>query len=242
MSDATTPSQTSGVPRHIAVIMDGNGRWAKQRGLSRHAGHRAGVENIRPIIRAAADIGVQFLTLYAFSTENWRRPSLEVQGLMTILSEFLDREVDNLRNENVRIVHLGSFDGVMPHLAEKIRQAVARTSHCTRITLAVAFNYGGRHDIINAIQTIIASGVPAHAINEALISAHLSTRGIPDPDFIIRTSGEWRLSNFLIWEAAYSEYWTCPVFWPDFTPELLQQAVSDYGKRDRRFGGLTSKT
>ncbi|MFN5367831.1 MAG: polyprenyl diphosphate synthase, partial [Roseiflexaceae bacterium] len=128
MSDATTPSQTSGVPRHIAVIMDGNGRWAKQRGLSRHAGHRAGVENIRPIIRAAADIGVQFLTLYAFSTENWRRPSLEVQGLMTILSEFLDREVDNLRNENVRIVHLGSFDGVMPHLAEKIRQAVARTS------------------------------------------------------------------------------------------------------------------
>lgn len=242
MSDATTSQPTSAAPRHIAIIMDGNGRWAKQRGLSRHAGHRAGVENIRQIIRAAADIGVQFLTLYAFSTENWRRPSLEVQGLMTLLGEFLDREVDNLLKENVRIVHLGTFDGVMPHLAEKIRHAVARTSHCTRITLAVAFNYGGRNDIVHAIQAIVASGVPASAINEAMVSAHLSTRGIPDPDFIIRTSGEWRLSNFLIWEAAYSEYWTSPVFWPDFTPELLQQAVNDYAKRDRRFGGLTSKT
>ena len=242
MSDATTSQPTSAAPRHIAIIMDGNGCWAKQRGLSRHAGHRAGVENIRQIIRAAADIGVQFLTLYAFSTENWRRPSLEVQGLMTLLGEFLDREVDNLLKENVRIVHLGTFDGGMPHLAEKIRHAVARTSHCTRITLAVAFNYGGRNDIVHAIQAIVASGVPASAINEAMVSAHLSTRGIPDPDFIIRTSGEWRLSNFLIWEAAYSEYWTSPVFWPDFTPELLQQAVNDYAKRDRRFGGLTSKT
>lgn len=241
MSDTTTPPQTSVAPHHIAIIMDGNGRWAKQRGQSRHAGHRAGVENIRPIIRAAADLGVQVLTLYAFSTENWRRPSLEVQGLMTILSEFLDREVDNLRNENVRIVHLGTFDGVLPHLADKIRHAVASTSHCTRITLAVAFNYGGRNDIVNAVRAIVASGVPADAITEALISDHLSTRGIPDPDFIIRTSGEWRLSNFLIWEAAYSEYWTCPVFWPDFTPALLQQAITDYAKRDRRFGGVTTK-
>lgn len=241
MSDSTTSHQASGAPRHIAIIMDGNGRWAKQHGQSRHAGHRAGVENIRPIIRAAADLGVQYLTLYAFSTENWRRPSLEVQGLMTILGEFLDREVDNLRNENVRIMHLGTFDGVMPHLAEKIRHAVKSTSHCTRITLAVAFNYGGRNDIVNAVRAIVASGVPAAQVSEAMISEHLSTHHIPDPDFIIRTSGEWRLSNFLIWEAAYSEYWTCPVFWPDFTPELLQQAVNDYGKRDRRFGGLTSK-
>jgi undecaprenyl diphosphate synthase len=239
MNDATASPK---LPRHIGIIMDGNGRWAKGRGASRHEGHRAGVENIRPIIRATADFGVPYLSLYAFSTENWRRPSLEVQGLMTLLGEFLDREVDNLIKENVRIRHLGSFDGISSHLAHKINQAVARTQHCTRITLGVAFNYGGRQDIVSAVRQIVANGTPASQITEELISQHLSSHDIPDPDFIIRTSGEWRLSNFLIWEAAYSEYWTTPVFWPDFTPQHLQQAIDDYGKRDRRYGGLSKST
>lgn len=239
MNDATASPK---LPRHIGIIMDGNGRWAKSRGALRHDGHRAGVENIRPIIRATADIGVPYLSLYAFSTENWRRPSLEVQGLMTLLGEFLDREVDNLINENVRIRHLGSYEGISQHLANKINQAVARTQHCTRITLAVAFNYGGRQDIVNAVRQIVANGTPANQITEELIAQHLSSHDIPDPDFIIRTSGEWRLSNFLIWEAAYSEYWTTPIYWPDFTPQHLQQAIDDYAKRDRRYGGLSKST
>jgi undecaprenyl diphosphate synthase len=161
---------------------------------------------------------------------------------MTLLGEFLDREVDNLIKENVRIRHLGNYEGISNHLAHKIRQAVARTQHCTRITLGVAFNYGGRQDIVNAVRQIVADGTPANQITEELISQHLSSHDIPDPDFIIRTSGEWRLSNFLIWEAAYSEYWTTPVFWPDFTPQHLQQAIDDYAKRDRRYGGLSKST
>ncbi|MFM2031958.1 MAG: hypothetical protein RLZZ297_723 [Chloroflexota bacterium] len=241
MTDAAAGHETKRMPRHIGIIMDGNGRWATAQGRSRHAGHRAGVENIRPIIRAAADLGVDFLSLYAFSTENWRRPTLEIQGLMLLLGEFLDREVENLVHENVRIQHLGTLAGIAPHLADKIRSAIARTAHCTRITLCVAFNYSGRQDIVNAVKAIIADGIPADAITEHVVSQHLSSNGVPDLDLIIRTSGEWRLSNFMIWEAAYSEYWPTPVFWPDFTPELLQQAVEDYGKRDRRYGGIGTK-
>ena len=241
MTDATASTDNQRIPRHIGIIMDGNGRWATQKGRSRHAGHRAGVENIQPIIRAAADMGVKFLSLYAFSTENWRRPSLEVQGLMMLLGEFLDREVDTLIKENVRIQHLGSLTGIVPHLADKIRHSVARTAHCTRITLCVAFNYSGRQDIVNAVKSILASGASADDVTEQRISEHLSSHGVPDLDLIIRTSGEWRLSNFMIWEAAYSEYWPTQVYWPDFTPQLLQQAIDDYGKRDRRYGGVGSK-
>jgi undecaprenyl diphosphate synthase len=186
-------------------------------------------------------MGVKYLSLYAFSTENWRRPSLEIQGLMMLLGEFLDREVDTLIKENVRIQHLGSLTGITPHLADKIRHSVARTSHCTRITLCVAFNYSGRQDIVNAVKSILASGVSEADVSEQLISEHLSSNGVPDLDLIIRTSGEWRLSNFMIWEAAYSEYWPTQVYWPDFTPQLLQQAIDDYGKRDRRYGGIGSK-
>lgn len=241
MTDAAPSRDHKRVPRHIGIIMDGNGRWATSRGRSRHAGHRAGVENIRPIIRAAADMGIEFLSLYAFSTENWRRPTLEVQGLMLLLGEFLDREVDNLVRENVRILHLGTLSGIAPQLADKIRSAIDRTKGCTRITLCVAFNYSGRQDIVNAMKSIIESGVPADSITEAVVSQYLSSNGVPDLDLIIRTSGEWRLSNFMIWEAAYSEYWPTQVYWPDFTPELLQQAVEDYGKRDRRYGGIGTK-
>ncbi len=236
MSSAT--NDRPAVPRHVAIIMDGNGRWAKQRGLPRLAGHHAGTENIRRIVTASAELGVRYLTLYAFSTENWTRPSAEVSGLMRILSEFLDRELNNLHREGAQIRHLGRMDNVSPLLQRKIESACAMTSTNSRITLAVAFNYGGRADIIDAVRALVASGVSVDAITEAQIDAHLSTSGMPDPDLIIRTSGEWRLSNFLIWQAAYSEYWTTPIFWPDFGAEQLQQAIDDYGQRERRFGGL----
>jgi undecaprenyl diphosphate synthase len=229
------------VPSHIAIIMDGNGRWAKKRGLPRLAGHRAGTENIRRIVTECVAQGVKYLTIYAFSTENWSRPSREVEGLMRILSEFVDRETDNLDREGVQIRHLGRLDNVSPHLQKKIQSAVQQTSHNDRLVLAVAFNYGGRSDIVDAVRAMVAQGCSAEDITEQAISEHLSTRGMPDPDLIIRTSGEWRLSNFLIWQAAYSEYWTTQMFWPDFGPEHLRQAINDYGQRERRFGGLSSK-
>ncbi|MBC8163164.1 MAG: di-trans,poly-cis-decaprenylcistransferase [Roseiflexaceae bacterium] len=235
---SSEPNVHPAVPRHIAIIMDGNGRWAKQRGLPRLAGHHAGTENIRRIVSASAELGVRYLTLYAFSTENWTRPSAEVEGLMRILSEFLDRELQNLHREGAQIRHLGRMDNVSPSLRRKIESACTLTEQNSRITLAVAFNYGGRADIIDAVRALVTSGVAPEAITEAQIDAQLSTRGMPDPDLIIRTSGEWRLSNFLIWQAAYSEYWTTPMFWPDFGPDQLRQAISDYGQRERRFGGL----
>src|SRR6266545_1428083 len=228
----------SPAPRHIAIIMDGNGRWAKQRGLPRLVGHRAGVENIRRFLSECVDQGVRYLTIYAFSTENWSRPSAEVEGLMRIFGEFLDRETRSLHEQGVQIRHLGSMKGVSPLLQRKTQAALDLTRANQKITLCVAFNYGGRADIVEAVRALIAEGVAPDAIDEQSISEHLSTRGLPDPDLIIRTSGEWRLSNFLIWQAAYSEYWTTPIFWPDFGPEHLRQAIQDYGQRERRFGGL----
>ncbi|WP_448542703.1 isoprenyl transferase [Roseiflexus sp.] len=235
-------SQRARVPRHIAIIMDGNGRWARQRHLPRLAGHRAGTENIRRIVTECVEQGVQYLTLYAFSTENWSRPSAEVDGLMHILSDFIDRETINLHREGARLRHLGRLENISAELRQKILDAIELTRHNTRITLAVAFNYGGRADIVDAVRELIALGVKPEDVTEAVISDHLSTRGMPDPDLIIRTSGEWRLSNFLIWQAAYSEYWTTPVYWPDFSPEHLRQAIYDYGQRERRFGGLSEES
>ena len=226
------------VPRHVGIIMDGNGRWAKERGLPRLAGHRAGVENIRPVLRAAVELGIPYLTLYAFSTENWARPADEVNGLLGLLAEYLDREVQSLHAEGVRLLHLGRLDRLSPDLQRRVRAAIDLTRDNTRLTLAVAFNYGGRADIVEAARAIVAAGIPLEQIDEACIAAHLATRGLPDPDLIIRTSGEWRLSNFLIWQAAYSEYWTTPVYWPDFRPEHLSQAVEEYGRRERRYGGV----
>jgi undecaprenyl diphosphate synthase len=237
-------SETRGgsrVPRHIAVIMDGNGRWAQRRGLPRLAGHRAGTENIRRIVRECVDQGVRYLTLYAWSTENWSRPSREIDGLMRILGEFIDRETRNLHDEDVQIRHLGRLEGISGALKRKILWAIDLTRENQRLTLAVAFNYGGRRDIVDAVRALVAQGLPPDAIDEQQISEQLSTRGMPDPDLIIRTSGEWRLSNFLIWQAAYSEYWTTPMFWPDFGPEQLRQAIQDYGQRERRFGGLSNE-
>lgn len=227
--------------RHIAIIMDGNGRWAKQHSMPRLAGHRAGTENIRRIVGECIEQGVRYLTLYAFSTENWSRPSREIDGLMRILGEFIDRETHNLHQEGVQIRHLGRLEGISESLKTKIHSAIQLTQTNQRLTLAVAFNYGGRADIVDAVRELGARGVPIEAIDEQRISDHLSTRGMPDPDLIIRTSGEWRLSNFLIWQAAYSEYWTTQLFWPDFGPEHLRQAIQDYGQRERRFGGLSTE-
>jgi undecaprenyl diphosphate synthase len=226
------------VPQHIAMIMDGNGRWARQRSLPRVAGHRAGTENIRRIVRECVDQRVRYLTLYAFSTENWNRPTLEVRGLMTIMAEFIDRETDALHREGICIRHLGSMEGIANRLQSKVRHAVDLTAGNTKLTLAVAFNYGGRADIVHAVREIVAAGIPAQEITEQTISEHLYTCGMPDPDLIVRTGGELRLSNFLIWQAAYSEYYVTETFWPDFDTDELRKAIHAFEQRERRFGAL----
>jgi len=226
------------VPQHVAIIMDGNGRWAQKRGLPRIAGHRAGTENIRRIIEGCVDFGVEVLTLYAFSTENWRRPDAEVKGLMTILAEVIDRETRELHKHGVRLRHIGQLDALPTWLSERVERAVHLTRDNTRLTLNVAFNYGGRSEIVRAVQRIVAAGVSPSDVTEELITAHLDTAGLPDPDLIIRTAGEMRLSNFLLWQAAYAEYWSTPIFWPEFDREYLYQALSDFANRQRRFGSL----
>jgi undecaprenyl diphosphate synthase len=223
--------------QHVAIIMDGNGRWAQGRGLPRLAGHHAGTGNIKRIVREAITLGIPYLTLYAFSTENWKRPSWEVRGLMRIMAEYLDRELRELHAEGVRLRLLGDLEGVEPALARKIHNAIAMTSTNTAITLAVAFNYGGRADIVRAVREIVAAGTNPAEITDAMIERHLYTAGMPDPDLIVRTSGEQRLSNFLIWQAAYSEYFLTPLLWPDFGPDQFREAISTFGQRERRFGG-----
>ncbi len=226
------------VPQHIAIIMDGNGRWARKRSLPRHAGHRAGTENVRRIVRECKERGVHYLTLYAFSTENWNRPTSEVRGLMLILGEFIDRETAALHAEGVRIRHLGSMEGLSERLKRKVRSAVETTAGNTAMTLAVAFNYGGRADIIQAARKLVAAQVQPEDITEQSLAEQLYTHGMPDPDLIVRTGGEFRLSNFLIWQAAYSEYYSTPVYWPDFDVEELRKAIDAFEQRERRFGGL----
>jgi undecaprenyl diphosphate synthase len=224
------------IPYHVGIIMDGNGRWAKARGLPRVAGHKAGTDNLRRVLRACADFGVKVLTVYAFSTENWGRPPDEVAGLMTILGQAIRRETQDLHANNVRILHSGRLEGVAPRLAQQIQDAVALTVNNTRITLNVAFNYGGRAEIVDAVKHIMRDGVQPENVTENLISDYLYNAGLPDPDLIIRTGGEWRLSNFLIWQAAYAEYYATPTFWPDFDEAELAAALVEYSQRERRFG------
>ncbi len=224
------------VPQHVAIIMDGNGRWARQRNLPRVAGHRAGAENIRRIVESSIRFGVKHLTLYAFSTENWNRPSDEVSALMTILGEVLERETPKLHAEGVRINHLGRLDGMSRHLQQGILRATEQTRNNTRLTLNVCFNYGGRLEIVDAVRKIIASGIPADQITEETISHNLYCVESPDPDLIIRTAGEQRLSNYLIWQAAYSEYWFTPLFWPDFGKDEFLHSLREYSLRLRKFG------
>ena len=224
------------VPTHIAVIMDGNGRWAAKRGLPRLAGHRAGTENLRRVFRACAEFGIKYFTLYAFSTENWGRPEDEVQGLMGILADVIDRETAELNKEGVQLRHIGRLERLDPLLRHKVLNAVELTKNNDRLTVCLAFNYGGRDEIVCAVQHMIESGVSAGDVNEALISRYLFTADIPDPDLIIRTSGEMRMSNFLIWQGAYAEWYVTQTLWPDFDKEELRKAIIDYGRRDRRFG------
>jgi undecaprenyl diphosphate synthase len=223
-------------PRHVAIIMDGNGRWARARGLPRLAGHRAGTENLRPVLRAAVEFGIETLTVWAFSTENWQRPEPEVKGLMRIMERMIRRELQELDREGVQIRHLGRSDRLPPGLREMVQNAVRVTRENTRIVLNVAFDYGGREEIVQAIQRIVRDGVRAEEVDEALVSRYLYTAGQPDPDLIIRTSGELRTSGFLMWQSAYAEYYITPTYWPDFDREELYQALLAYCQRDRRFG------
>jgi undecaprenyl diphosphate synthase len=224
------------IPIHVAIIMDGNGRWAEQRKLPRLAGHQAGTENIRRVIEEFASFGVKHLTLYAFSTENWERPLEEVRGLMNILEDVIHRETQALHKQGVRLLHLGSTDGLSQGLQDAVGHAVELTKDNGNITLNVAFNYGGRAEILEAVRRIVQEGIPPQEIDEAIFSSYLNTAGMPDPDLIIRTAGELRLSNFLLWQSAYSEYYCTPALWPDFDEEELHMALVAYSQRQRRFG------
>jgi undecaprenyl diphosphate synthase len=226
------------VPAHVAIIMDGNGRWAKQRGRPRLYGHRAGTENIRRVIERFADYGVRYLTLFAFSTENWDRPRYEVRGLMTLLSRFLKRETDHLHQNGIRLLHFGDLSPLSAKLQRQVRDAIELTSRNDRMTLAIAFNYGGRAEIVDAVKRIVAEGVPCDEIDEESFSSRLLTSDLPDPDLIIRTAGEMRLSNFLLWQGAYAEFCFLPVYWPDFDIQHIDEALLSFSGRTRRFGGL----
>jgi undecaprenyl diphosphate synthase len=224
------------VPRHVAMIMDGNGRWALARGLPRLAGHRAGTENLRQVIEACGEFGVEYLTIYAFSTENWGRPVEEVRGLMRILEDVIDRELPELHEQGVQLRHIGKLDQLKPELRQKVLDAIELTKNNDRLVLNVAFNYGGRDEIIYAIQHMIEDGVSPEEVTEDLVSQYLYTAGVPDPDLIIRTSGELRGSNFLIWQGAYAEWYFTPTYWPNFDRDELRKALEEFGSRERRYG------
>lgn len=239
-SAAVTPGRAAGlperIPAHVAIIMDGNGRWARARGLPRLAGHRAGTQNLRRVIQACSEFGVQVLTIYAFSTENWDRPAEEVSGLMSIVEEVIDHELDELHANGVQLRHIGRLEGIRPELQARVRNAIELTRDNRRLILNVAFNYGGRDEIVQAIRGIVADGVPPEQIDEQLVKRYLYTADCPDPDLIIRTSGELRVSNFLIWQGAYAELYVTPTYWPDFGRQELLEALQAFAGRDRRFG------
>ena len=224
------------VPFHVGIIMDGNGRWAQQRGLPRLAGHQRGVDNIQPILESCVRIGIKVLTIYAFSTENWQRPQEEVNGLMRLLGLTIRRQLSSLHKNGVQIRHSGRMAGISKQLQKQIRHAIEVTRNNDRIILNVAFNYGGRAEILDAVRLAIADGIHPDDLTEETFGTYLYTGDLVDPDLIIRTGGEWRLSNFLIWQAAYAEYYTTPTYWPDFDEAELYKALLEYNDRERRFG------
>jgi undecaprenyl diphosphate synthase len=238
----TANPATTSLPRHIAVIPDGNGRWAEQRGLSRLEGHRAGVKNIRSIIKLLNSKGVKYVTLYAFSTENWRRPEDEVNGIFHILEEIIVKEAQELHKNGVRLRHVGSLDGLSAKLKGEINDALKLTAANTGMTLGIALNYGGRAEIIDAVRRIISNGIKPEELDEKKFRDYLYTTDFPDVDLVIRTGGEFRTSNLLIWQTAYSEYYFTPLLWPDFNEEELEKALQVYSQRERRFGGLQPKS
>jgi undecaprenyl diphosphate synthase len=242
MSNTETASTTefpplANPPHHVGIIMDGNGRWAKANGKSRFEGHKAGTENLRRILESSVEFGVKMLTIYAFSTENWKRPPFEVMGLMKILEDVIDRELQELNKNGVQLRHIGRLERLRPAIRDKVLYAVDVTKNNNQLVLNVAFNYGGRQEIVDAVQHLIADNVPAENVTEALLSSYMYTANSPDPDLIIRTSGEFRTSNFLIWQAAYAEYYVTPTYWPDFGKQQYYQALLEFSQRDRRYGG-----
>ena len=225
-------------PQHVAIIMDGNGRWAKQRGLPRFLGHRAGGDNMRRIVELSADYGIKYLTLYIFSTENWSRPPEEVSGIFNLLAERIDSETQFFHEANIRLKHLGRLDRLYPELKRKIEEAVELTRNNTGMTLCLAFDYGGRAEITEAVKRLVGDGISPENIDETVLGQYLYSTDIPDPDLVIRTGGEMRLSNFLLWQAAYSELYFTPVLWPDFGRKEIEEALLEYKRRQRRFGTI----
>jgi undecaprenyl diphosphate synthase len=236
-SSIESSAKISPLPVHVAIIMDGNVRWAQKHHRTRIQGHRAGTDNIRRVVETFARYKVEYLTLYAFSTENWRRPKSEVSELLLILTRVIRRETKAMHEKGVRLRHLGRLDRLSPKLQEQVRYAMDLTKDNTVINLSVAFDYGGRAEIVEAARRIVAEGIPLDRIDELLFSNYLYTAGLPDPDLIIRTAGEMRLSNFLLWQSAYSEFYTTPVFWPDFDEIEIRKALIAYSQRERNFGG-----
>jgi undecaprenyl diphosphate synthase len=235
-------STESAIPRHIAIIMDGNGRWAEQRGLPRRDGHRAGAESVRECVEACGNLGVEFLTLYAFSSENWKRPRPEVNALMSLLEAFLREKTDEICQNNVRLQAIGRLDLLPPNCQKLLHGAIKRSAENFGLTLILALSYGSREEIVDGIKSVFRSISEGH-IDEAMITPelfgkHLYTRYYPDPDLLIRTSGEMRISNFLLWQISYSEIVVTKKFWPDFHREDLEAAIQEYARRNRRFGGL----
>ena len=226
----------SRIPKHVAIIMDGNGRWAKRRGLPRMAGHRKGINRLREIVPAAKDYGIKILTIFAFSTENWNRPKKEIRGLFKALERYLRDEVEELQKNSIHLQSIGRLERLPSFLQKELSRVEKITRHNKGIILNLALNYGGRSDIVDAVKKIIANR--PEKIDEETFSKYLSTSGQPDPDLLIRTSGEMRISNFLLWQLAYSELWMTPTLWPDFKNENLLQAIMDYQKRERRFGRI----
>ncbi len=230
------------IPRHVAIIMDGNGRWARERGLPRTEGHRAGAETVRRVTEACSEVGVEFLTLYAFSSENWKRPAREVAALMKLLEQFLRQKTPEMVEQNIRLQAIGRLNDLPKSCQEQLHRSIEATAQNSGLTLILALSYGGREEILDGVKSLLESIERGHLdkgmIDTEVFSKHLYTRYYPDPDLLIRTSGELRLSNFLLWQLSYTELWITPTLWPDFGREHFLEAVRDYGQRQRRFGGL----
>lgn len=239
---SSVSKQTGSVPRHIAIIMDGNGRWARGKGLERLRGHERGAEAVRDCVKGCRELGVEYLTLYAFSTENWQRPKAEVMGLMKLLERFITKEVPELNAQGVRIEAIGRLTDLPDSTQKALRNAIEATAHNNKLTLVLALSYSSRVEIVDAVQSIArsvqAGQLDPAAIDADLLNRRLYTSSYPDPDLLIRTSGEMRLSNFLLWQLSYSEFYITPTLWPDFRKEDLFQAIADFQKRQRRFGGI----
>ena len=226
------------IPAHVAIIMDGNGRWARKRGLHRSEGHQAGTENIRRVLRCLVDHGIGYLTLFTFSTENWSRPGDEVAAILDLMGEVIRAETMELHKQGVRIRHIGRLDRLPERLRRELLDSIELTKDNSAITVNVAFDYGGRAEILNAVRALVAADVSPEEVDESVFERHLYTDGVPDPDLIIRTAGEMRLSNFLLWQAAYAEYYSTSVLWPDFDEEQIGEALAAYADRKRRYGGV----